>query len=56
MTDYDLYMSDVIYENRKMEEKEMENEIVRIENNEIMVSEDVVQKIIELASVKLENI
>jgi predicted phage-related endonuclease len=54
MTDYDLYMSDVIYENKKMEEKEMENEIVKIENNEIMVSEDVVQKIIEFKKLQKE--
>lgn len=54
MSDYDLYMADVKYEEKKLEELEMENEIVKIENNEIVVSQALVQKIIEFNKAKKE--
>ena len=54
MTDYELYMSDKIYEEKKLEELEMENEIVKVENNEIIVAQEMVNKIIEFNKVKKE--
>ncbi len=54
MTDYELYMSDKIYEEKKLEELEMENEIVKVENNEIIVSQEMVNKIIEFNKAKKE--
>lgn len=54
MTDYELYMSDKVYEEKKLEELEMENEIVKVENNEIIVAQEMVNKIIEFNKVKKE--
>ena len=54
MTDYELYMSDKIYEEKKLEELEMENEIVKVENNEIIVAQEMVNKIIEFNKAKKE--
>ena len=54
MTDYELYMSDKIYEEKKLEELEMESEIVKVENNEIIVAQEMVNKIIEFNKVKKE--
>ena len=54
MTDYELYMSDKIYEEKKLEELEMENEIVKVENNEIIVAKEMVNKIIEFNKAKKE--
>ena len=54
MTDYELYMSDKIYEEKKLEELEMESEIVKVENNEIIVAQEIVNKIIEFNKAKKE--
>lgn len=54
MNDYELYMMDKLYEDKKMEELEMENEIVKVENNEIVVSQEIVNKIIEFNKAKKE--
>lgn len=54
MSDYDLYVSDIEYEEKRIEELEMENEIVKIENNEIIIPNELVQRIIEFKRMQKE--